>query len=203
LRKRAGDFQILKSCIKLWPCVGTSQAPIAAALEIRKQPFRPDDISGVTVALSDFAYRQQMAFPGEVNTREHADHSVPYIVARALLDGDVKASDFDEKRFKDPMALALKHKVTLRQDASLSNENIGANVEVALGNGTVLAANVPIPPGNMLNPATDADLTKKFLTLSEGVLGKRTQKAIELIFAADTLPNLANLVSALSPSKAG
>jgi hypothetical protein len=64
-------------------------------------------------------------------------------------------------------------------------------------------ASVPIPPGNMLNPATDADLTKKFLTLSEGVLGKRTQKAIELILAVDTLPNFAGLMTALSPSKSG
>jgi 2-methylcitrate dehydratase len=203
LRKRTGDFQILKSCIKLWPCVGTSQAPIAAALEIRKRQFHPDDISGVAIALSDFAYRQQLAFPAEINSREHADHSVPYIVARALRDGDVKPSDFDEKRFKDPLALALKRKVTLRQDASLSNENIGANVEVALDNGTVLMASVPLPPGNMLNPATDADLTKKFLTLSEGVLGKRTQKAIELILAVDTLPNFAGLMTALSSSKSG
>jgi 2-methylcitrate dehydratase len=203
LRKRTGDFQILKSCIKLWPCVGTSQAPIAAALEIRKRQFHPDDISGVTVALSDFAYRQQMAFPAEINTREHADHSVLYIVARALLDGDVRPSDFDDKRFKDPLALALMRKVTLRHDASLSNENIGANVEVALQNGSVLTANVPIPPGNMLNPAGDPELTKKFLALSESVLGKRAQKAIELILAVDTLPNLANLVNALSPSNPG
>jgi 2-methylcitrate dehydratase len=203
LRERTGDFQILKSCIKLWPCVGTAQAPIAAALEIRKKQLRPDEISAVTVALSDFGYRQQLAFPAEINTREHADHSVPYIVARALLDGDVRASDFEDRRFKDPPALALMRKMTLRQEASLSSENIGANVEVALQNGTVLTANVPIPPGNMLNPAGDPELTKKFLALSESVLGKRTQKAIDLILAADTLPNLASLVNALSPSKPG
>jgi 2-methylcitrate dehydratase len=141
-----------------------------------------------------------MAFPGEISTREHADHSVPYIVARALLDGDVRANDFDEKRFKDPLALALKRKVTLRQDASLSNDNIGANVEVALLNGTVLRADVPIPPGNMLNPAGDPELTRKFLTLAEEVLGKRAQRAIDLILAVDTQSSLGELVAALSPS---
>jgi 2-methylcitrate dehydratase len=203
LRKRTGDFQILKSCIKLWPCVGTSQAPIAAALEIRKRQLHPEEVAGVMVGLSDFAYKQQMAFPAEINTREHADHSVPYIVARALLDGDVRANDFEEKRFKDPPALALMRKVTLRHEAALANENIGANLEVALQNGAVLTASVPIPPGNMLNPAGDPELTKKFLALSESVLGKRAQKAIELILAVDTLPNLANLVNALSPSKPG
>jgi len=201
LRKRSGDFQILKSCIKLWPCVGTAQAPIAAALEIHKRRPRSEEISTITVALSDFAYRQQAAFPTEIRTREHADHSIPYLVARALLDGDVGVTDFEEARFKDPRALALKQKLAVRSEASLSNENLGANLEVTLQNGTVLTASVPIPPGNMLNPAGDAELTRKFLALAEGVLGKaRAQRAIEVILAVDTMPDLGNLLGALSPA---
>jgi hypothetical protein len=65
----------------------------------------------------------------------------------------------------------------------------------------VLTASVPIPPGNMLNPAGDAELTRKFLALSEAVLGKaRAQRAIELVLAVDTMPGLGNLLEALSPS---
>jgi len=53
----------------------------------------------------------------------------------------------------------------------------------------------------MLNPAGDPELTRKFLTLAEAVLGKaRAQKAIELVLAVDTMPDLGNLLSALSPS---
>jgi 2-methylcitrate dehydratase len=204
LRTRSGDFQILKSCIKLWPCVGTAQAPIAAALEIRKRQPHAEEISSVTVALSDFAYKQQTAYPKEIRIREHADHSVPYTVARALLDGDVTVNDFEEKRFKDPRALALMQKLAMRLDTALANENLGANLEVVSQNGAVLTANVPIPPGSMLNPAGDTELTRKFLALSEGLLGKaRARKAIEAVLAIDTMPNLGNLLSALAPSKAG
>jgi 2-methylcitrate dehydratase len=202
LRQRTGDFQILKSCIKLWPCVGTAQAPIAAALDVYRRLPRPDDIAAITVALSDFAYRQQIAYPEEIRTREHADHSIPYLVARALLDGDVRVTDFEEARFKDARALALKRKLTVRPDPALSNENLGANVDVTLQNGTVLNARVPIPPGNMLNPAGDMELIRKFLALSEAVLGReRAQRAIETILAVDTMPDLAALLNALSPSK--
>jgi 2-methylcitrate dehydratase len=204
LRKRAGELQILKSCIKLWPSVGTAQAPIAAALEIRKQQPRAEEIATMTMGLCDFAARQQAAFPAEINTREHADHSVPYTVARALLDGDVTVNDFEEKRFRDPRALALLGKLSLRSDASLPNENLGANLEVVLQNGTVLKASVPIPPGNMLNPAGDAELNRKFLALSENVLGKqRAQEAIAAILAVDAMPDLGPLLSALAPAKAG
>jgi 2-methylcitrate dehydratase len=201
LRKRSGDFQILKSCIKLWPCVGTAQAPIAAALDIQKRQPRAEEISSITVGLSDFGYRQQIAYPEEISTREHADHSIPYLVARALLDGAVRVTDFEPARFKDPRALALKRKLTVRSEASLSNENLGASLEVTLRNGTVLTASVPIPPGNMLNPAGDAELTRKFLALSEAVLGSaRAQRAIELVLAVDTMPGLGNLLEAFSPS---
>ncbi len=201
LRRRSGEFQILKSCIKLWPCVGTAQAPIAAALEIYKQHPRAEEIATITVALSDFAYRQQIAYPEEISTREHADHSIPYLVARALLDGDVRVTDFEESRFKDPAALALKRKLAVRSQASLSNENLGANIEVTLRNGSVLTANVPIPPGNMLNPAGDAELTRKFLALSETVLGgARAQRAIETILSVDTMPDLGSLLNSLAPS---
>ncbi len=204
LRSRTGDFQILKSCTKLWPCVGTAQAPVAAALEIRQRQPRPEEISTITVALSDFAYKQQMAFPVEIKTREHADHSVPYIVARALLDGDVRGNDFEEARFKDPRALELMRKLTLRSELSLSSENLGANLDVVSRDGAVLTANVPIPPGNMLNPAGDTELTRKFLALSESVLGReRAQKAIEVILAVETMSDPGNLLDALSPPKPG
>ena len=203
LRRRTGELQILKSCIKLWPCVGTAQAPIAAALDIYKRQPDTEEIAAITVALSDFAYRQQIAYPEEISTREHADHSIPYLVARALIDGDVRVTDFEVERFRDPRALALKRKLTVHPDASLSNENLGANVEVRLRNGTALSAKVPIPPGNMLNPAGDADLSRKFLALSESVLGRaRAQQAIETVLAVDTANNLGNLLSALAPAKA-
>ena len=201
LRKRTGDFGILKSCIKLWPCVGTAQAPIAAALEVHTQHRGTDDISRITVSLSDFGYRQQTAYPEEISTREHADHSVAYLVVRALLDGDVRVTDFEEARFKEARMLALKKKLEFRREPSLPDENLGANVAVTLQNGTVVTANVPIPPGNMLNPASDAQLTRKFLALSEAALGhERAQRAIEAILAVDAMADLKPLLDALSPA---
>lgn len=204
LRNRSGDFQILKSCIKLWPCVGTAQAPIAAALEIHKQQPRADEIERVTVSLGDFTYRQQIAYPEEINTREHADHSVPYLVARALLDGAVGVKDFDETRFKDPRATALMKRIALRSEPSLSNPDFGANIEAVSRSGAVLKAAMPVPPGSMKNPPGDARLSAKFLALAEPVLGRaRAEVAIETILSADTMPNLAPLLAAVTAAKRG
>jgi 2-methylcitrate dehydratase len=203
LRERSGDFQILKSCIKLWPCFVYAQAPIAAALEIHNRKVAPEDIQNVTVGLSDVAYRNQQDFLGEITAREHADHSVPYAVARALLDGDVKVDDFDGRRFREPRAVEVIRKVSLRSDSGLSRpdqEALGAKLEVRLRNGLVLKADVLNPPGSLQNPADDASLMKKFLALSEQVLGKdRAPRAAEVILSAEKVTALKDLLEAVTP----
>lgn len=199
LRNRTGEFQILKSCIKLWPCVGTAQAPIAAALEIRKQQPQANGIDRIPVDLSNFAYRQQIAYPAEIRTREHADHSVPYVIARALLDGKIVADDFDEKRFRDPAALALMKKIELRSDPSLPDADLGARVQVTSRAGRIYKADVPIPPGNIRNPADDTSVAKKFTTLAENVLDRAgSQQAIDAILSVDKMPRLEKLLGAVT-----
>ncbi len=45
--------------------------------------------------------------------RETADHSLPYIIARALIDGDIYLDSFTEEKFMDPVARALMDKTTV------------------------------------------------------------------------------------------
>ena len=203
LRRRPTQFEILKSSIKLWPCVGTAQAPIAAAIEARRQMRSGEEISAVALSLSEFAYNQQKAYPDEINTREHADHSVRYLVARALLFGDVTVDDFEAARFKDPRTTALIAKIALRSDPSLPNEALGANIEARVSNGRLVRANVPVPPGDMRNPADDASLSRKFFALSESVLGRqRAERAAEVLRSVDSLTDLSVLLSAVVPRPA-
>ncbi len=45
--------------------------------------------------------------------RETADHSLPYIIVRALIDGDIYLDSFSEAKFMDPAARALMDKLTV------------------------------------------------------------------------------------------
>jgi 2-methylcitrate dehydratase len=203
LRKRTGDFEILKSSIKLWPSVGTAQAPIAAAVDLYRRKQANAEIAAITIALSQFAYDQQRIMPKTINTREHADHSVPYLVARALLDGNVTANDFEERRFKDRRALDLIDKMKLVADTTIKDDTMGANIEIRFASGAMLRASIPIPPGDMRNPADDESLSRKFLALSEKPLGaERAKKAIEIIRRVESLTTLGDLIAAVSVSRA-
>ncbi len=203
LRSATTDFHILKSCYKMWPSIGTSQAPIAAALSLRPQ-VPAGEISDITVALSDFGFEQQRDFRGEINTREHADHSVPYLVARAFLDGAVTVRDFDEERYRDPKALALADKVTLAVDKSLNGEAeiLGVKMVVTSRSGVVRKADVLYGPGSVRNPPSDAALEAKFLQNTEAVLGRDgAHRAAEVIMAVDTQRTLADLLTAVAPRR--
>ncbi len=207
-RQRTGDLQILKNCFKIWPCFVYAQSPIAAALEIYRRKPDPAEIQSITVGLSEAGYKNQQDYVGEITAREHADHSVPHVVSRALLDGQVKVDDFEERRFREPRVVELIRKVTLRSDLSLSGpgrEAYGVKIEVRLKNGNVVSSELSAPPGSLENPADDAILTRKFLALSENVIGKaRAEKAAELILAVDRAPNLKELISAVTArSKTG
>jgi len=198
LRQRTGDFQIMKDCFKIWPCFVYAQSPIAAALEIYKKKPAPEQIESITVGLSESGYQNQQDYLGEITAREHADHSVAHVISRALLDGQVKVDDFDERRFREPRLGELIKKVTLRADPSLSGpgrEAYGVKIEARLRDGNVLRAELAAPPGSLENPADDAILGRKFTALSENVVGKaRAQKAIEAVLSVDRLANLSELI---------
>lgn len=209
LRRRQGDFQILKSCIKAWPCVFVAQAPVAAALKIRRHGFLADEIEQITVGLGDFGYKNQQRFSKEkISSREDADHNVPYCVARALLDGELRRDHFEEVAFKDPRAIEVMNKIALRRDPKLRTflpEIVGANMEVRLRGGRVLKEEVPYPPGHSRNPLSEGEIVKKFLSLATGVLNKdRANRAAEVVLGVEKLSNLETLSDALcaNPSTA-
>jgi 2-methylcitrate dehydratase len=202
LRQRTGDFQILKDCFKIWPCFVYAQSPIAAALELYKKKPVPEQIESITVGLSESGYQNQQDYLGEITAREHADHSVAHVISRALIDGQVKVEDFEERRFKEPRVADLIKKVTLHSDPSLSRpgqEAYGVKIEVRLRDGNVLRAELAAPPGSLENPADDGILGKKFMGLAENVIGKaRAEKAIETALSADRLSNLNDLTRLVS-----
>jgi 2-methylcitrate dehydratase len=101
-------------------------------------------------------------------TRETADHSLPYVVAIALLDGKVTAQSFAPERLTDPAVAALMKKVTVTEDAGLSAqypESSASRVDVRLASGTTLTREVRYPKGHAMNPLTDAEVEAKFREL--------------------------------------
>lgn len=205
LRGRPEEFQILKSCIKMWPCVFVAQSPVAAALKARNQRhFVAEEIDKIVVYLSDFAYQQQIRFlAAGLSTRESADHSVPYCVARAVLDGDVKPDHFEERNLTDPTALALFKRVSLAPSSEFPGK-VGAAVEIHLRDGTTLREGFLYPPGHTENPVGESAVVKKFRTLAEAVLDpRRIDKVCDMVLRIEEASSIRPLLENLSTTSGG
>ena len=53
-------------------------------------------------------------------TRETADHSIPYCVARAIIDGKIDLDSFTEEKIRDPNVKKLINKIFIKDDANFT-----------------------------------------------------------------------------------
>jgi 2-methylcitrate dehydratase len=204
LRKPPEEFLILTSCLKLWPCVFVAQAPIAAALKLRQQrKLAPDEIKRILIHLTEFSHKQQKKFlEAGLSTRESADHSAPYCVVRALLDGEVRLEHFEPRSFTEPRVLALLDKVSLEIGSGLPDK-VGAGIEIHLSNGDILREEVLYPPGHAQNPVGESAVVEKFRALSEPVLGaEKTDRICDIVLHIEASPDVAALLDAMCPAAA-
>jgi 2-methylcitrate dehydratase len=102
-----------------------SQSVLEAVLELKEaHAFSVEEVERVEIEIFDVAY--QIIGGGEegdktlVRTKEQADHSLPYLVAVAILDGQVMPEQYRPDRIqqKDVQALLRKVKVQPSEDYS-------------------------------------------------------------------------------------
>jgi 2-methylcitrate dehydratase len=176
------DFMIDRTYIKFWPAEYHAQSAIDAMLQLRPgigdRPVKSIRIDSFEAAVSIIGSEPEKWRP---TSRETADHSLPYCVAVALLDGDVTLDSFDERRLSDPRILELLDKTTIAEDPALNEgypEGIPNRLTVTLEDGTVLDRRVDFPRGHARNPMTDEEVVGKFRRLADGVVSDSTADEI-------------------------
>ena len=166
-----GRHLIGETHIKTLPICYHAQSAALAALELRSR-VNPSDIA--TIAIESYGAAVSMTGGDPTRwapaTRETADHSMPYVVALALLDGRVTAQSFSDDRMKDAGVLAFMKKITVTESAELSAmhpEGAPSRLTIRMVNGQVVTNIVRYPKGHARNPLTDADVERKFLDVFE------------------------------------
>jgi 2-methylcitrate dehydratase len=209
LGRREPPSAILGTHIKRWPVEYHAQSAVDAALEVRDELRAPaaDRIVSIHVHTFDAGYRiiAEDREKWDPRTRETADHSLPYIVTVALLDGDVTVRTFDEKRFRDPATLALLNDaVAVDEDAELTRrypEGIPNRVTVHTSDGAGASREVEHPLGHARRPMTDEDVAAKFrANVANAWPPERADRTAELVRALPLAPTVDPLVESLEPS---
>ncbi len=166
------DHQLTHTHLKSLPVCYHGQSAVLAAFELRPR-LRVDDIQEIRIDSYHTAVMMMGTDPSRwaPTTRETADHSLPYCVAIALIDGEVTAQSFAEARLRDPAVAALMSRIKVSERAELCAqypESVPSRLNVRLSSGEALTAEVRYPTGHAKNPISDAGVERKFRDLLVG-----------------------------------
>ena len=164
-------FRIMRARIKAYPSGYFSQSAIEAALELRPHIGSISEVQ--SVRLETFKGALEIMGRGESRwtpeTRESADHSLPFTIAMALLHGDLEIRHYDEEEFRktDVRALMQRIEVVLGEESERAWPAVPLNVlHLTLRNGQQLSARVAFHVGHFERPMTDAQQQRKFEQLA-------------------------------------
>ncbi|MGZ5023206.1 MAG: MmgE/PrpD family protein, partial [Chthoniobacterales bacterium] len=168
---------ILKTSIKYWPAEYHSQSAIEAALFLRKEIGDVSQVKSMRIESHDASVDIIGSEPEKwkPQQRETADHSLPYITAVALIDGEVTDKQFAPERFTEPKIVAFLQNVKVERNDELSKiyaEAVANIVHVTLADGRTLTKRVDYPLGNAKNRLSDPQLEGKFHSLADAKVGK-------------------------------
>jgi 2-methylcitrate dehydratase len=138
--------RVTRTIVKKYNAEIHAQTAIEGALELRQHyGFDGEAVAHVEVDIFDVAHR--IIGGGEegdktiVRTKEEADHSLQYMLAIALCDGQLLPAQYKEERISAPVVQSLLRRVTVKPNAEFSAwfpEEMACRVAVTLHDGTRL-----------------------------------------------------------------
>jgi 2-methylcitrate dehydratase len=195
-------FRITRTSFKAYPSVVHTQGPVELILDLRKH-VAPAEIASVHVATYGEAVRRTATEAEKWNpqTRETADHSIPYLVAAALQDGGVTPATFAPARIQDAGLRPLIEKLTVVEEAEFTHRYPAESctrIEVTTTDGRRIAAETRHPKGHFRNPLSDGEVEAKFRGLASGMLGaERCDPGLAGIWKLEDAPTLDRLFESM------
>jgi 2-methylcitrate dehydratase len=201
---RGNPFRIHQVGMKAYPAQVYTQTAIIAATAIAKEAGGTDRIAAIEIATTRRGYQMAGSEPEKwtPDTRDTADHSLPYIVARAMFDGDITNDSYTPEKLHDPLILAFMQKIKVSEDKALTALKSNApptRLTVSLDDGRRISRQVGDVPGFGGRPMERPDAERKF----RGNVGKRwgderASSILEALWALDRTPDITRLLGKLA-----
>ena len=176
-------FKLGETYIKYFPAEYHAQSAIWAALQARRGFGSPDEIISVEVETQEAGYtilskdKEKWA----PSTKETADHSMPYMVGMALLQGKVDNSTYSARNLSDRRVRSFLKKISVKEDRALTEmypKHIANRVTLRLKDGRTLTEQVDDPKGHPNNPMTREEVEAKFARLTKRFLKESEARSI-------------------------
>jgi 2-methylcitrate dehydratase len=163
-----------------------SQSAIECVLSLRNdEGIKAQDVDSIRVTIFDVAYNIiGGGNEGEkklVRTKEEADHSLPYILSAALIDGKVTPEQYNPKRMMESDVQALLKRVHVNPSKEFSDRFPNAmpvEITIQLKSGKAITKALDDYEGFLTRPMTIASAIAKFTSLASGFIDDERKKKI-------------------------
>jgi 2-methylcitrate dehydratase PrpD len=189
--------------IKPYPCGGLTHSAIYAAIRLRdEQHITASQIEHIDVFVpADTAAPLVYRVP---KTGLEGKFSMPYLIARALIDGNVTLDTFSDEAVRNKEVLQLLDKVEMKVDPKLQftpDGNRPAIVTVRLNNSQTQTLDQKFAKGSVQLPMTQDELASKFRLCTRGILSAAaSERALAYIGKLEMMSNVRPLTRLLAGS---
>lgn len=189
--KLGESYKILECGMKAFPTEALTHTHISCALNAMiNNDLNYTDVKEVKVTA--FAQAYDILFDPtkyRPESRETADHSLPYCMAAAIVDKKITTGSFSDEKLNDPAIFEVIDKI--KGEPSLEFEAMfpakqPSRVVITTNDGRSFEEYLEYPKGDPREPMTLNDLENKFNSLAKGVLSEaRLAEVKDLIFDCD------------------
>jgi 2-methylcitrate dehydratase len=169
--------------MKSFPIEALSHAPLTAMMKaVKENNIRASDVREIKVEViaraADILGDPHKYRP---DSKETADHSLPYSLAVGLVDGMVTPLQFRDQRVRDKSLIPIMDMVKV-----VANDEFEAlfpkfqpsQVTITTADGKKYTKRVDVPKGDPRDPMTEEEIGVKFTALGKDVVGEARCKEL-------------------------
>jgi 2-methylcitrate dehydratase len=193
-------YKIIDCGMKSFPIEALSHAPLTAMMKcVQDNGLKAADVAEIKVEViaraADILGDPHKYRP---DSKETADHSLPYCMAVGLVDGMVTPLQFKEERVMDKSLIPVMDKVKVVANTefeALFPKFQPSRVTITTTSGKSFATRVDVPKGDPRDPMTEDEISVKFHALGDEVIGRgQCDRLASVIMKMDTLGDVKELV---------
>ena len=197
-------FAVERVHTKFRPLEAHAQGPVHLLLGLRDripvEALERLDVETYWLTWSEIGSEPEKWDP---RTRETADHSLPYLLAVVLADGEIGARTFASDRIADPALRPMMQRIhiTERKDFTARfPDEFPCRMTATLRDGTRVTGEIAHPPGHTRSPLSDAQLDEKFDRMLVGRSDHDSRIAHTMrdhLWRLDVVPNITQVLAPL------
>jgi len=186
-------YKIMECSMKAFPTEALTHTHLSTTLKVVKSNnITYDQIEEVTLTTiaraCDILFDPHKYRP---ESRETADHSLPYCVAACLVDHEITTQSFSEEKLKDKRIWEVIDKIkgeASEEFEQMFPEKQPSKVVIKTKDGKEYSEYLEYPKGDPREPMTEDDLTSKFNGLATGLISESRMKEIKsIIFSCENM----------------